>query len=137
MLNVAVALAGLGLGVAGVRRGFFLAGLVPLALAPFSYGRWRVHRTLERSLGDGWGQRLLAACGIASRPVRLSEAERRLQGTRLSEADLDAAGEAAKAAVSAPDDFHATNAYRKRLLAALLRRTVERAADRARQGASA
>jgi predicted MPP superfamily phosphohydrolase len=65
-LNAAVVLAGLGLGAAGERRGFFLAALVPLALAPFSYGRWRVHRTLARSLGDdGWRGHLLAAGGIA------------------------------------------------------------------------
>jgi uncharacterized protein len=68
-LNAAVLLAGLGLGVAGVRRGFFLAALVPLALGPFSYARWRVHGTLARSLGDvadnGWRALLLAAGGIA------------------------------------------------------------------------
>jgi predicted MPP superfamily phosphohydrolase len=69
VLNAAVVLAGLGLGAAGERRGFFLAALVPLALAPFSYGRWRVHRTLARSLGDvagdGWQERLFAVGGIA------------------------------------------------------------------------
>jgi predicted MPP superfamily phosphohydrolase len=76
-LNAAVVLAGLGLGAAGERRGFFLAALVPLALAPFSYGRWRVHRTLARSLGDvgdnGWRERLLAAGGIACDSILIAQ----------------------------------------------------------------
>ena len=73
-LNAAVLLAGLGLGAAGVRRGLFLAALVPLALAPFSYARWRVHRTLARSLGDGGrGGRVLAAAGIASDAILVAQ----------------------------------------------------------------
>jgi predicted MPP superfamily phosphohydrolase len=77
VLNAAVALAGLALGVAGVRRGFFLAGLVPLALAPFSYARWRVHGTLVRSLGDvtdhGWPARLLAAAGVVCDVILIAQ----------------------------------------------------------------
>src|SRR6185295_15143350 len=68
MLNATLLLAGLGLGAAGTRRGFFLAALVPLALAPFSYARWRLHCTLAPSLGsaaDPWRQRLLVAGGVA------------------------------------------------------------------------
>ena len=75
--NAAVVVAGLGLGIAGLRRGFFLAALVPLALAPFSYGRWRVHRTPARSLvdvpGDGWRERLLAAGGIACDVILIAQ----------------------------------------------------------------
>jgi hypothetical protein len=60
-LNAALLLAGLVLGLLGRTRGFFLAALVPLALAPFSYARWRLHRTLSQALGaPAW----LAACGI-------------------------------------------------------------------------
>jgi CO/xanthine dehydrogenase FAD-binding subunit len=73
----------------------------------------------------------LAACGVASRPVRLTGAEAALEGGRLSAADLEAAGEAAKGAVTAPDDMHATTAYRRHVLAALVRRAVARAASRA------
>jgi CO/xanthine dehydrogenase FAD-binding subunit len=73
----------------------------------------------------------LGACGISSRPVRLSEAERVLTGSRLSRDDLAAAGEEAKAAVTVPDDMHATTAYRRRVLAALVKRTAETAARRA------
>jgi predicted MPP superfamily phosphohydrolase len=66
LLNTAVFLLGIGLGATGARRGFFLAALVPLALAPFSYARWRLHGTLARALGSGaWRQRLLAGCGVA------------------------------------------------------------------------
>ena len=66
LLNTAVFLLGIGLGTTGARRGFFLAALVPLALAPFSYARRRLHGTLARALGDGaWRQRLLAGCGVA------------------------------------------------------------------------
>jgi len=66
VLNVVVLLAGLVLGVLVGPRGFFLAALVPLALAPFSYARWRLHRTLARAIGDvGWLVRVLAVAGIA------------------------------------------------------------------------
>jgi len=85
--------------------------------------------------GDGRADRVsIAACGIASRPVRLREAEARLMGTRVEAADLAAAGEAAKAAVTAADDMHATTSYRQRVAATLVRRVVARAADRARKG---
>jgi CO/xanthine dehydrogenase FAD-binding subunit len=85
--------------------------------------------------GDGRADRVsIAACGIASRPVRLREAEARLMGTRIEDADLAAAGEAAKAAVTAADDMHATTSYRQRVAATLVRRVVALAADRARKG---
>jgi CO/xanthine dehydrogenase FAD-binding subunit len=75
----------------------------------------------------------LAACGVAARPVRLAAAEKRLHGSRLDGADLAAAGEAAAAAVTAPDDMHATAAYRRRVLVTLTRRLVAKAAARARE----
>lgn len=73
----------------------------------------------------------LAACGVSSRPIRLNVAETALNGTKLSATDLAAAGEAAKATVTAADDMHATTAYRRRVLATLVRRTVATAAGRA------
>lgn len=76
----------------------------------------------------------IAACGITTRPLRLAAAEAALKGTRLGDSELRAAGEAAKAAVTAPDDINATTGYRRRVVAGLLRRTVERAAARAREG---
>jgi carbon-monoxide dehydrogenase medium subunit len=74
----------------------------------------------------------LAACGVAARPIRLLEAEKLLNGTALSEADLKVAGRAAAEAVTAPDDIHATNAYRRRAVATLVRRLAAKAATRAR-----
>jgi len=76
----------------------------------------------------------VAACGIGSRPMRLPEVEAILDGTGLGAKDLTAAGEAAKAAVTAPDDMHATTSYRRRVVATLVRRVVETAARRARTG---
>lgn len=76
----------------------------------------------------------VATCGIGSKPMRLREAETALEGTSIEAKDLAAAGEAAKAAVTAPDDMHATTSYRRRVVATLVRRVVETAAKRARQG---
>ena len=76
----------------------------------------------------------VATCGIGSKPMRLREAEAVLEGGEVTAEDLAAAGEAAKAAVTAPDDMHATTSYRRRVVATLVRRVVETAAKRARQG---
>jgi carbon-monoxide dehydrogenase medium subunit len=75
----------------------------------------------------------LAACGIADKPVRLQQAEAILVGTRLAASDLDAAVDAAAAAVTAPDEMHISANYRRRVLGTLLRRTVALAARRARR----
>jgi carbon-monoxide dehydrogenase medium subunit len=74
----------------------------------------------------------LAACGISSRPVRLAKAEAILRGRKLTASELAEAGEAAMEAVTAPDDMHATKSFRSRVIATLVRRTVEKAAMRAR-----
>lgn len=73
----------------------------------------------------------LAAGGISSRPIALTAAEAILNGSDLSAGKIAEAAEATKNAVTAPDDMHATTAYRKNLLAALVRRTVSRALARA------
>ncbi len=73
----------------------------------------------------------LAACGVSSKPLRLAAAEQILAGSRLTAADIKAAGDAACAVVTAPGDMHATAGYRKHLFAALVRRAVEKAAARA------
>jgi CO/xanthine dehydrogenase FAD-binding subunit len=75
----------------------------------------------------------LAACGIADRPIRLVEAEKRLIGTSLAPADLRAAGIAAAAAVSVADDMHATASYRRRVVAALVERMVAKAVARTKE----
>ena len=76
----------------------------------------------------------LAACGIASTPVRLREAEAVLEGQAVDAGLLTRAGKAAKDAVTAGDDTQATTAYRKDLLAALVERTVTTALSRASGG---
>lgn len=73
----------------------------------------------------------LAACGISSRPLKLAAAEAVLTGAKPEKAVLDEAGRAAAAAVTAGDDMHATAAYRKHLVAVLLRKAVEKAMSRA------
>ena len=85
------------------------------------------------TLGEGGvcTEARLAGCGIGSRPVRLAAAEDALRGKPVGEAALEAAGEAAKEYVTAPGDLQASEAYRKDLLAALVRRTAARAAVRA------
>jgi CO/xanthine dehydrogenase FAD-binding subunit len=77
----------------------------------------------------------LAACGIAARPVPLTAAENLLVGSVLAASDLAAAAAAAAQAVTAPDDMHATAAYRRRVAATLVRRMVAKAAARARERA--
>ena len=73
----------------------------------------------------------LAACGISTRPIRLTRAEAALKGTKLTKADIEAAVEAAAEAVDSEDDIIATAAYRKHLAGVLLRRSVVIAASRA------
>ena len=73
----------------------------------------------------------IAACGIGARPVRLAAAEDALRGRALDDAARADAGEAAREYMTAPADMQASVAYRKDLLAALVRRTVATAAERA------
>ena len=73
----------------------------------------------------------IAACGIGARPVRLAAAEDALAGRAFDEAARAEAGEAAKEYVTAQADLQASEAYRRDLLAALVRRTAATAAARA------
>ena len=73
----------------------------------------------------------IAACGIGARPVRLAAAEEALAGRAVDAAALADAGEAAKGSVTAPADLQASEAYRRDLLAALVRRTAATALERA------
>lgn len=82
---------------------------------------------VSTSPGGGAMQVSLGACGVSSRPVRLRAAEERLAGGGLTEADIHAAAEMAKEVVTAPDDIHATQDYRRHVLATLVRRAVKRA----------
>jgi CO/xanthine dehydrogenase FAD-binding subunit len=73
----------------------------------------------------------LAACGMAARPERLIQAEKVLIGGRLTDVKVAAAAEAASAAVTAPDDMHASRAYRRRAVRALVKRAIAEAHQRA------
>jgi len=77
----------------------------------------------------------LAACGVASKPTRLTEAESVLLGRPPDEDALAAAAEAARTHSTSGNDRQASADYRKDLVAALVRRTVTKAADRAREQA--
>ncbi len=74
----------------------------------------------------------LAACGVASKPTRLAEAETALLGVPPEGDALASAAEAARDHVTAGDDRQASVDYRRDLVSALVRRTVIAAADRAR-----
>ena len=77
----------------------------------------------------------LAACGVASKPTRLAEAENALQDAAPEGSALAGAAEAARADSTSGDDRQASAEYRKDLVAALVRRTVTKAAGRARERA--
>lgn len=77
----------------------------------------------------------LAACGVASKPTRLADAEAALLGAAPDGDALASAAESARAYATASDDRQASGEYRKDLVAALVRRTVTRAAERARERA--
>jgi len=62
----------------------------------------------------------IGSCGIASKPVRLKECEQILLGNKLSQETLEKVKELSSNYVTAEDDFHATNSYRKHLLSNLL-----------------
>jgi len=62
-LNVGLLLVAILLGTLVTRRGFFLALVVPLGLAPFAYARLRLHDALERSL---WRTPRLLGAAIAA-----------------------------------------------------------------------
>ena len=74
------------------------------------------HRTAVRH------RSAVAACGIARARCGSARRRRCSREAGLIGKDLEAAGEAAKEAVTAPDDMHATTDYRRHVLATLVRR---------------
>ncbi|MBE3014796.1 xanthine dehydrogenase family protein subunit M [Microbispora sp. NEAU-D428] len=67
----------------------------------------------------------LAAIGVADRPVRLLEAEGALAGRRLDAGAAEQAGALASLEVDPPTDVHGGAVFRRGILAALVRRTIE------------
>jgi carbon-monoxide dehydrogenase medium subunit len=74
----------------------------------------------------------LAFTGVASTPVRVSEAERLLVGQAPSGTVFSEAAAQAQNALELSDDLHATAAYRRHIAGLLARRVLARAADSAR-----
>ena len=77
----------------------------------------------------------LAACGVASKPTRLAQAETALLGAAPDGDALARAAEAARTYATASDDRQASADYRKDLVAALVWRSVTKAVERARERA--
>ncbi|MBN9113296.1 MAG: xanthine dehydrogenase family protein subunit M [Pseudonocardia sp.] len=73
----------------------------------------------------------LAACGVATTPVRLRAAEDALRGAEPGPEAFRAAGELARDAVTTVDDTAASADYRRHLLGGLVNDVLTRAAARA------
>jgi carbon-monoxide dehydrogenase medium subunit len=76
-------------------------------------------------------QARLALTGVSSQPVRAREAEAVLAGATADRSLFEAAGQAAATAIDPPSDLHASAAYRRHVVAVLVRRALERAVQRA------
>jgi carbon-monoxide dehydrogenase medium subunit len=74
----------------------------------------------------------IALCSVAPTPYRATEVETLLAGTTLDDDALAAAGEALTRSAAPIDDPRASAAYRRRVLAPLLRRAVAACRERAR-----
>lgn len=74
----------------------------------------------------------IGACGVGSRPVRLTSVEEAITGTKLSEDEIKTAAQSSQDYVTAPDDMHATTAYRRHLLVNLVRRVLSSAGQTGR-----
>ncbi len=66
----------------------------------------------------------IAAIGVGDRPLRLTEAERELNGREIDTAAINRSADAALAAISPRSDTLASAEYRRKLVAALLRRAL-------------
>lgn len=76
----------------------------------------------------------LGLLGMGSTPVRPVVAEEALVGSAPSAADLEEISMLAIGGLEPPDDVHASGAYRMRVGAHLVRRTLARAIEEARRG---
>lgn len=70
---------------------------------------------------------------VAPTSLRVTDAERALEGQPIGAASLARAAEAAQRACRPIDDVRASAAFRQHLVGVLVRRAVERAAERARE----
>jgi carbon-monoxide dehydrogenase medium subunit len=72
----------------------------------------------------------LGAIGIADRSIRLTAAERALEGRALADREIAASAAAATAAADPADDIHASGAYRKILIGVMVERALRDAVTR-------
>lgn len=77
--------------------------------------------------GERVSEARIAAIGVDSVPLRLSDAEQALMGRALNADALAAASEAARQAVDPTGSFHADAAYKRRLVGTLVARAVQQA----------
>lgn len=104
------------------RHGDFALAGVAASVSLDGSGRCREARIALLSVGDG--------------PVLAAEAGEALRGAEPSEEAVRAAADAAaRRDVDPPSDIHASADYRRRLVEVLVRRTLPRAFERAREGA--
>jgi len=73
----------------------------------------------------------IALLGAGDGPVRAAQAEAAMHGRSVDSAVLDEACELAAADLDPPNDFHASGAYRRMVIGALVRRALEAALGRA------
>ena len=74
----------------------------------------------------------VAVSGVATEPVRVTDAEAVLRGASPEPDVLEAAGAAASQQISPTSDLHGTAAYRRHLTGALVRRGLDEALERAK-----
>jgi carbon-monoxide dehydrogenase medium subunit len=89
------------------------------------------------ALGEGGviASARIALCGVGDRPVRATAVEEVLTGERPTEDAITAAADRAGRDLRPPSDPHGSAAYRRHLAVVMTRRSVQRAAQRAQEGA--
>jgi carbon-monoxide dehydrogenase medium subunit len=77
----------------------------------------------------------IALCGVGDRPVRATAVEEALLGAQPTDDAIAEVAERAARDLDPPSDVHGSAAFRRHLAVVMTRRSVERAAQRAREGA--
>lgn len=121
---------GLRLDPAGSRTGEVYLKVGPRSAMEVALVGLAVRLSLEPD-GETVADARVAVCAVAPVPYRVTAAEEILTGSRLEAATVDEAGLALSGSASPIDDPRASAAYRKRVLAPLLGRAVERARQNA------
>jgi carbon-monoxide dehydrogenase medium subunit len=78
----------------------------------------------------------VALCGVGPTPMRAGAVEEALAGAQPTDDAIGAAAERAARDLDPPSDPHGSAAFRRHLAVVMTRRSVQRAAERAREGAA-